>query len=132
MTEKPKDNWASGSAYEPYVGRWSRLVAREFINWLAVPKGSAWLDVGCGTGALSQTVLQMADPSKIKGVDRSEGFIAYARSQITDKRVEFEVADAQALPVEDNSYDAVISGLVLNFIPQPERMVAEMASASRG
>jgi SAM-dependent methyltransferase len=132
MTEKPKDHWASGSAYEPYVGRWSRLVAREFIDWLGVPKGRAWLDVGCGTGALSQTVLQMTDPAKIKGVDRSDGFIAYARSQITDKRVEFQVADAQALPVENNSYDAVISGLVLNFVPKPEVMIAEMTRASRG
>jgi SAM-dependent methyltransferase len=128
----PKDNWASGSAYEPYVGRWSRLVACEFIDWLDAPKGSAWLDVGCGTGALSQTVLQMADPSKIKGVDRSDGFIGYVRSQTTDKRAEFEVADAQALPVENNSFDAVISGLVLNFIPKPELMIAEMTRASRG
>jgi SAM-dependent methyltransferase len=132
MTEKPKDHWASGNDYEPYVGRWSRLVAREFIDWLGVPKGRAWLDVGCGTGALTSTVLQMADPSKVKGLDRSEGFVAYARAQITDKRADFEVADAQALPVEDKSYDVALSGLVLNFVPKPEKMIAEMTRASRG
>src|SRR5688572_27998624 len=123
MTDKPKDHWASGNDYEPYVGRWSRLVAREFIDWLGVPKGRAWLDVGCGTGALTSTVLQIADPSKVKGLDRSEGFVAYARAKITDKRADFEVADAQALPVEDKSYDVAVSGLVLNFVPQPEKMI---------
>jgi SAM-dependent methyltransferase len=132
MTDKPKDHWASGNDYEPYVGRWSRLVAREFIDWLGVPKGRAWLDVGCGTGALTLTVLQIADPSKAKGLDRSEGFVAYARAKITDKRADFEVADAQALPVEDKSYDVAVSGLVLNFVPQPEKMIAEMTRASRG
>ncbi len=127
-----KDRWASGDAYEPYVGRWSRLVAREFLQWLAVPAGSEWLDVGCGTGALTQMILLMAEPLKIKGIDRSEEFVAFARAHTHDKRAEFEAGDAQALPVETGTYDAAASGLVLNFIPQPERMVAEMTRASRG
>jgi SAM-dependent methyltransferase len=126
-----KDSWASGKAYEPYVGRWSRLVAHEFLKWLAVPAGSRWLDVGCGTGALSQTILQMAVPHKVKGIDRSEGYLALAREQIQDDRTEFEIGDAQALPVEAGDYDAVVSGLMLNFVPQPDRAVAEMARASR-
>src|SRR5258706_15775141 len=128
---KPKHHWASGDKYEPYIGRWSRLVAREFLNWLAIPKEKTWLDVGCGTGALSQTILQMAEPVKVKGVDRSEEIVAFAREHTQDKRAEFEAGDAQALPVESSSYDAVVAGLVLNFIPEPARALAEMIRAAR-
>jgi len=122
-----KDLWASGDMYEPYVGRWSRLVASEFLKWLGLASGSHWLDVGCGTGALSQTILAFADPAQVKGIDRSEGYIAYAKQQVQDSRASFEVGDALALPDETASYDAAVSGLVLNFMPQPERVVSEMA-----
>jgi ubiquinone/menaquinone biosynthesis C-methylase UbiE len=89
--------WASGSPYEMYVGRWSRPVARELLRWLGLPRGGRWLDVGCGTGALSETVLGEADPTEVVGVDASAGFIGHARQQIADARAAFEVADAQAL-----------------------------------
>jgi SAM-dependent methyltransferase len=127
----PPDPWAIGAAYEPYVGRWSRLVAKEFLSWLAVTTGKRWLDVGCGTGALSGTILAMASPAQVDGVDRSEGFAAYAREHVKDPRVRFEVADAQALPSPAESYDAVVSGLMLNFVPDPARAVAEMARVAR-
>ncbi len=126
------DNWASGDAYEPYVGRWSRVVARELLRWLDVPANASWLDVGCGTGALSQTILSTASPSAVTGIDRSEEFVAYARAQLRDPRARFEVGDAQALPVESSTYDVAVSGLVLNFIPEPALAVAEMARATRG
>jgi SAM-dependent methyltransferase len=125
------DVWASGAAYEPYVGRWSRLVAREFLRWQAVPAGSTWLDVGCGTGALSQTILEVAAPSLVTGIDPSEGYVALARRQVMDARVSFAVGDAQALPVETATYDVVVAGLVLNFVPDPGRAVAEMARVAR-
>ncbi len=124
-----KEVWASGDSYEPYVGRWSRLVAQEFVRWLAVPENSQWLDVGCGTGALSQTILDLANPKNLKGLDRSEGYVEFARSRVSDPRAVFEAGDAQALPVESETYDAVVSGLVLNFVPQPSQMIAEMARA---
>jgi SAM-dependent methyltransferase len=130
-SERPTDKWAVGDAYEPYVGRWSRVVAAEFLNWLAVPAGGEWLDVGCGTGALSQTILKLAEPKTIKGIDRSDGFVAFAQAHTPDERATFEVGDAMALPVETGAYDAVVSGLVLNFVPQPEGMAAEMARAAR-
>jgi len=120
------DRWASGDAYEPYVGRWSRLVARIFLDWLGVAPGRRWLDIGCGTGALSQTILEVAAPARVKGIDRSDGYITYAQAHVQDQRASFEVGDAQALPDQPASYDAAISGLVLNFIPQPERAVREM------
>lgn len=128
---QPPSLWANGAAYEGYVGRWSRLAAREFIGWLAVPASGHWLDVGCGTGALSQTILAQAEPRAVKGIDRSEGFLAVARAQVTDARAQFEVGDAMSLPVETAAYDAVVSGLMLNFVPQPPVAVAELARAAR-
>ncbi len=131
MSSKPKDTWASGDKYEPFIGRWSRLVARLFLKWLAIPAGSQWLDVGCGTGALSQTILQLAEPAKIKGIDRSEGFIAFAKEYTQDRRVQFEVGDAENLIADSGIFDAAVSGLVLNFIPHPDRAVAEMMRVTR-
>src|SRR5436305_6031361 len=89
-----KDTWASGAAYEPYVGRWSRLVAREFVEWLAIPPAARWLDVGCGTGALTETILRNANPAQIDGIDPSEGYLELARQQLHDPRVRFGVGDA--------------------------------------
>jgi SAM-dependent methyltransferase len=123
------DTWLSGDAYENYVGRWSRLVAKEFIRWLAIPSDREWLDVGCGTGALSHTILDLASPKKVKGIDRSEGFVNTARNRVKHPNVEFETGDAQALPVESESYDVAVSGLVLNFVPQPRQMIAELRRA---
>jgi SAM-dependent methyltransferase len=126
-----KDVWASGTAYEPYVGRWSRRVAREFLAWLAVPPGSRWLDVGCGTGALTQTILAEANPAAVLGVDASAGFAGYAKETTPDPRAAFAVEDAQALTAADGTFDAAVSGLMLNFVSQPERAVAEMARVVR-
>ena len=70
--------WTGGASYEYYVGRWSRLVARQFLTWLDVPSGAMWLDVGCGTRALSQTILEIASPHVALGIDSSEGYIEFA------------------------------------------------------
>lgn len=126
-----RDRWASGKGYEPYIGRWSRFVAREFLAWLSISAGSRWLDVGCGTGALSQTILQAASPGRVLGVDFSLSFVGYARAAIPADRAQFIVGDAQALPVETGVFDAVVSALALNFIPRPDRALAEMARAAR-
>jgi len=131
MNKKTNDNWTAGDLYEGYMGRWSRPVAREFIKWLNIPAGGQWLDVGCGTGALSQTVLNLAEPVSIKGIDRSEGFVNFAREHVQDDRVRFEVGDAESLTDDSESFDAVVSGLVLNFIPHPERALAEMTRVTR-
>lgn len=134
MTVEPPqrtDVWAAGDLYEPYVGRWSRRVAREFLNWLAVPAEKEWLDVGCGTGALTQGILAHASPRLVKGVDPSPGFVAYAKAHVISGRASFAVADAQSLPVESATCDAAVAGLVLNFVPQPPRAVAEMARVVR-
>ena len=124
---KPGDTWASGSAYEPYVGRWSRLVAQEFLSWLDLPAGLNWLDIGCGTGALSQAILQAAAPARLHGLDRSAAYLAYAKGSLKDGRAGFELGDAQALPARAGSYEAAVSGFSLNFVPQPEQAVREMS-----
>ena len=106
------DIWASGNAYEPYVGRWSRAVARELLAWLNLPPGSRWLDVGCGTGALSSVILELSDPVELVGIDQSEGYVRYARERIPDERARFEVGDARNLPVESAAFGLPVSPAV--------------------
>jgi SAM-dependent methyltransferase len=121
--------WARGDAYEPYVGRWSRLVAARFLDWLQVPANRAWLDVGCGTGALSATIAERTSARRVLGVDPSDTFVSYARARVAPP-VEFAVGEAERLPVADGSFEAVVSGLVLNFLSDPLRGLAEMARAT--
>ncbi|HEV7265244.1 MAG TPA: class I SAM-dependent methyltransferase [Falsiroseomonas sp.] len=123
--------WAAGEAYEPYVGRWSRMVAPGFLAALGVPAGGRWLDVGCGTGALTGAILAAHAPAAVTGVEPSEPFLAFARSRVTDPRAEFRQGDARALPVADGEFDAVVSGLVLNFVPDPALAAREMRRAAR-
>jgi SAM-dependent methyltransferase len=126
----PAEVWAEADAYEPYVGRWSRLVARELLGWLQVGDGARWLDLGCGTGALSGTILELAEPAALLGVDRSEGYVAYARAALGGP-AEFAVADGRRLPVADGRFDVAVSGLVLNFVPEPALAAREMARVTR-
>ncbi|WP_372671437.1 class I SAM-dependent methyltransferase [Amycolatopsis kentuckyensis] len=119
--------WQSGDAYEAYIGRWSRRIAATFVRQLDVPASRRWLDVGCGTGALTSAVLTAADPAEVAGVDPSEGFLKTARESVTDPRASFEVADARELPFPDDRFDVVVSGLVLNFVPDPAAAAAEIA-----
>ncbi|RLP87687.1 methyltransferase domain-containing protein [Micromonospora sp. BL4] len=123
--------WADGDAYEAYVGRWSRLVAADFLRALDVPPGRHWLDVGCGTGALTSTILADGAPGRVTAVDRSEGFLAGARTRVVDARATFHAGDARALPLPDRAVDVVVSGLALNFVPEPARAVAEFARVVR-
>ncbi len=131
MTAERNDTWAAGKLYEPYVGRWSRLVAKNFLAWIDAPPNLDWLDVGCGTGALTDLILQETRPRTVKGMDPSAGFVEHARAHITDPRATFDVADAQSLPMESAQFDAAVAGLVLNFVPKPSHAVGEMARAVR-
>jgi SAM-dependent methyltransferase len=123
-----KDVWAEHAAYEAYIGRWSRRVAAAFVPRLGVPPGRRWLDVGCGTGSLAAAVAGGAEPSEVVGVDPSLGFLAGATA--TAGAV-FCAGDAGALPFRDDTFDAVVSGLALNFVPDPARAAAELTRVAR-
>jgi SAM-dependent methyltransferase len=120
-----KDAWAAGDRYEPYVGRWSRQVASRFLEFLAAPRGGEWLDVGCGTGALSETALDDGGAGTITGIDPSAGFIGFARERLDGRAASFDVGDAQDLPYAPAYFDVVVSGLVLNFVPDADLAVRE-------
>lgn len=125
------DRWASGERYESYVGRWSRLVAREFLAWLDPAPGLHWLDAGCGTGALTAAVLAQTAPAEVLGIDPSPGFVDWAAAKVHDPRASFVVGDARALPVCDGSVEAVVSALMLNFVPDRVGALREMSRALR-
>lgn len=119
------DSWQSGNPYEYYMGRWSKLVADAFVDWLSPSAGLRWLDVGCGSGALSEAVINKCNPEQLIAIDQSEGFVKTSQKRLGDRAV-CKVANALSLPVDDATVDVVVSGLVLNFISSPEQALAEM------
>ena len=120
------DTWERGSPYEQYVGRWSRQIAPPFLEWLGVPAGKKWLDVGCGTGALCAAIVDRCSPSAVAGVEPSEGFLKTAKENLAD-RAALHQGSATEIPLGDASVDVVVSGLVLNFVPDQRAALAEMA-----
>ena len=122
------DTWSAGEHYERYMGRWSRQIATRYLDWLDAPRDAAWLDLGCGTGALTQTILAKGEPRSIVALDQSADFVAHARAATSDEyvRMRFEVADAQKIPLDDASVDVAASALVINFVPDRVQALREM------
>jgi SAM-dependent methyltransferase len=129
-----RDRWAAGATYEDFMGRWSRRLAPRFVSWLRIARDVHWLDVGCGTGALSHAICDHAVPASVVGCDPAEPFIAYAREHAQDPRASFVVAAAGGLPRRDGGYGSIASLLALNFFPDSEAAVRAMRSlaAPRG
>jgi SAM-dependent methyltransferase len=125
------DPWLNGFAYERFMGRWSNLIAQNFLKWLAVGTACSWLDVGCGTGSLTKIILETQQPKGITAIDSSSEFISHAQRLITNPLVHLKVGLAQSLELESNSIDAVVSGLVLNFVPQPDAAISEMLRVAK-
>lgn len=125
--------WEHVDDYERYIGRWSRLVAGDVLPWLEPDVNARWLDVGCGSGALTSMILALeaAKPASVTGLDLSDAFITAARVRVADPRATFHVGDAQSLPFADASFDLAVSALALNFLPRPDAGVAEMARVTR-
>lgn len=119
--------FTDGAAYDRMMGRWSRIVGEAFLDWLAMPDGLRWLDVGCGNGAFSEVLSTRCRPAALCGIDPSEAQLEYARSRESTRQAEFRTADAQALPFEDASFDAAAMALVITFVPDPVKVVSEMA-----
>ena len=120
-----------GAAYERYMGVWSQRVGAAFLEWLAAPAQRAWLDVGCGNGAFTAMVMDGCDPSSVHGIDPSEAQLAYARARLGSRGAVFEQADAMALPYDADRFDVAVMPLVIFFVPEPARGVAEMVRVVR-
>jgi ubiquinone/menaquinone biosynthesis C-methylase UbiE len=125
------DAWQAGDSYDLYMGRWSRQIAPDFLDWLDVSNGLDWLEIGCGTGALSAAILVRWKPTSLLSIDPSAGFIATAERNVTDSRARFQVGDAQALAIDTASKDVIVSALVLNFVPDKAKALAEMKRVAR-
>jgi len=123
--------FTDGAAYEQLMGRWSRSAGEVFLDWLALPKGLSWLDVGCGTGAFTELLLDRCATGRINAIDPAEDQMAFARTRPGMAGVTFRVGDAQSLPFPDRSFDAVAMALVINFVPDAVKAVAEMKRVTR-
>jgi SAM-dependent methyltransferase len=131
VTNASGDRWLAGDAYEEYMGRWSRRLARAFVEWVRPTPSANWLEIGCGTGALTSTICSLCEPASIVACDSSESFVGHAREHLADPRASFAVAGSEALPRRDGGFDVAVSGLVLNFLPDPEEAVACMRERLR-
>jgi len=126
MTNASDDRWVAGDAYEEYMGRWSRPLALKFLEWLHPKPSAHWLEVGCGTGALTSTICDRCEPASVVACDPSGPFIEYAKKNLSDTSVSFVVAGAESLPRREGGFDAIVSGLVLNFLSNPGDTVSMM------
>jgi ubiquinone/menaquinone biosynthesis C-methylase UbiE len=120
-----------GAAYEQMMGIWSRSAGEIFLDWLVPPSGLRWIDVGCGNGAFTELLVERCAPSEVQGIDPSEGQLDYARTRPGARLAEFRQGDAMALPFPADRFDAAVMALVLVFVPEPAKGVAEMARVVR-
>lgn len=130
-SDSKHDAWSMGDSYEHYMGRWSRKIAASYLEWLKPPAQVDWLEIGCGTGALTNAILAKADPKSVLATDQSEDFVKHAQKEIADPRAAFGQAQAQNLPAADASVDVVTSALVLNFVPERPAALHEMQRVLR-
>ncbi len=120
-----------GAAYEQMMGIWSRSVGEVFLHWLAPSPGWRWIDIGCGNGAFTELLVERCAPAEVQGIDPSEGQLAFARTRPASRIAQFQRGDALALPFADDSFDAAVMALVLVFVPDPAKGVAEMVRVVR-
>jgi SAM-dependent methyltransferase len=130
MTD-PQIRFDDGAAYEQFMGVWSRLAGDTFLDWLAPRPGLRWVDVGCGNGAFTETLIQLCAAADVQGIDPSQAQLAFARTRFADDIAHFQLGDAMALPFADDAFDAAVMALVIFFVPDPARGVAEMTRVVR-
>lgn len=120
-----------GAAYESMMGVWSRLAGQVFLDWLAPAPGQTWMDVGCGNGAFTELLLDRCAPRSVAGIDPSEGQLSFARRRFAGRPVSLQLGSALQLPFPDHSFDSAVMALVIFFVPDPAKGVAEMVRVTR-
>jgi SAM-dependent methyltransferase len=126
-----KIRFEDGAGYERMMGVWSRLAGEVFLDWLAPTAGLRWVDVGCGNGAFTELLVDRCAPAEVQGIDPSEGQLAFARQRPAARLAQFTQADAMALPFGADRFDAAVMALVIFFVPEPAKGVAEMVRVTR-
>ena len=122
--------FSDGTAYEQFMGRWTRAIGTIFLDWLAPPTDARWLDIGCGTGVFTDLIVSTCSPATVVAIDPSEPQIEIARKKAIAQRVDFRVADVQELPFSDKAFDVVVSALVINFISDRPQALTQMCRLS--
>ena len=128
---EPQIRFDDGAAYELFMGKWSQLAGDTFLRWLAPPDRWRWVDVGCGNGAFTEMLLERCSAAQVEGIDPSAEQLAFAHARLAGRPVRFQVGDAMALPYGDAGFDAAVMALVIFFVPDPAKAVAEMARVVR-
>ena len=128
---EPQIRFDDGAAYETYMGKWSQLAGETFLKWLMPPSGLRWIDVGCGNGAFTEMLVDRCKPSRVEGLDPSEEQLAYARARPAARMAQFHKGDAMALSFPDATFDAAVMALVIFFVSDPAKGVAEMVRVVR-
>jgi ubiquinone/menaquinone biosynthesis C-methylase UbiE len=128
---EPQIRFDDGAAYEQMMGIWSRIAGEVFIDWLTPATGLRWIDVGCGNGAFTELLVDRCAPAEVQGIDPSEGQLAFARQRPAARLARFQQGDAMALPFADNTFDAAVMALVIFFVPEPAKGVAELARVTK-
>src|SRR6266481_4902427 len=123
---EPQIRFDDGAAYERMMGAWSRLAGEIFLDWIAARPGLRWVDVGCGNGAFTELIVDRCTPAEVQGIDPSQGQLAFARARPAARVAEFRQGDAMALPFSADRFDAAVMALVIFFVPDPAKGVAEM------
>lgn len=129
--DEPQIRFDDGAVYEDFMGEWSRLAGDTFLLWLAPPAGLKWVDVGCGNGAFTDMLVERCAPAELRGIDPSAGQLEFARTRLGPGTAEFVLGDAMALPCADHEFDAAVMALVIFFVPDPAKGVAEMVRVVR-
>jgi ubiquinone/menaquinone biosynthesis C-methylase UbiE len=128
---KPQIRYNDGAAYERMMGAWSRIAGEIFLDWLMPPPGLRWIDIGCGNGAFTQLLVERCAPAEVQAIDPSEAQLSYARARPAGRIAQFHRGDALALPFGEDSFDAAVMALVIFFVPDPSKAVAEMKRVVR-
>jgi ubiquinone/menaquinone biosynthesis C-methylase UbiE len=120
-----------GAAYERMMGAWSRIAGEIFLDWLVPPPGLRWIDIGCGSGVFTELLVERCAPAEVQGVDPSEAQLSFARTRPAARVAKFGQGDATTLPFASGRFDAAVMALVIFFVPDPAKGVAEMVRVVR-